>query len=71
MQNIYIWEPFKRKKRGDIDIFVILKDKTDLFKKEIKMASKLENLLGKPVDVVVSRNLDRAIEKEAIKGVEI
>ncbi len=59
------------KKGGDIDIFVIPKDKTNLFKKEIKMASKLENLLGKPVDIVVSRNLDREIEKEAIKGVEI
>jgi len=61
----------KDKKGGDIDIFVIPKDKTNLLKKEIRMASKLENILCKPVDVVVSRNPNRSIEKEAIKGVEI
>ena len=59
------------KKGGDIDIFVIPKDRRELFKKEIRMASRLENILGKPVDVVVSRNPDRDIEKEATKGVEL
>jgi len=61
----------KNKKGGDIDIFVIPKDRTDLLKKELRMASKLENILGKPVDVVASRNPNRDIEKEALKGIEI
>ena len=70
--RLFIFGSRLRDKRGgDIDIFVVPKDRTDLFKKEITMASKLENILGKPVDVIVSRNLDRDIEKEAIKGVEI
>ena len=61
----------KNKKGGDIDIFVIPKDRTDLLKKELRMASRLENILGKPVDVVASRNPNRDIEKEALKGMEI
>ena len=59
------------KKGGDIDIFIIPKEKTNLFEKKIKLASKLENLLGKPVDVVVSKNRNRPIEQQALKGVKI
>ncbi len=60
-----------KKKGGDIDIFVIPQDKRNLFKKKIKLSAKLERILGKPVDVVVSRNREREIEKEALKGVKI
>ena len=58
----------ENKKGGDIDIFVIPKNRENLFKKRIKAAAKLENLLFKPVDVLVHYDFDREIEKEALKG---
>ena len=56
------------KKGGDIDIFVIPKNRDKLFEKKIKASAKLENLLFKPVDIVVHYDFDRMIEKEALKG---
>ena len=56
------------KRGGDIDLFVIAQDKTDLFHKKIKALAKLERALHKPVDIVVHKNFDRAIEQEALKG---
>jgi len=56
------------KKGGDIDIFVIPKNRDNLFRKRIKASAKLENLLFKPVDIVVHYDFNRDIEKEAIKG---
>jgi len=58
----------ENKKGGDIDIFVIPENRENLFKKKIKAASKLENLLFKPVDIVVHYDFNREIEKEALKG---
>jgi len=58
----------ENKKGGDIDIFVVPKNRENLFKKRIKAAAKLENLLFKPVDVLVHYDFDREIEKEALKG---
>jgi len=59
------------KQGGDIDIFVIPQEKTNLFEKKVKLSAKLENILGKPVDVVVGRDKNREIEKEAKKGIQI
>ena len=61
----------ENKKGGDIDIFVIPKNRENLFKKRIKAAARLENLLFKPVDLVVHYDFDREIEKEALKGEKI
>lgn len=58
----------KDKNGGDIDIFVIPKNRENLFRKKIKASAKLENLLFKPVDIVVHYDFDREIEKEALKG---
>ena len=70
--EVYIFgSRLKEKKGGDIDIFVVPTNKEKLFEKRIKLEAKLENLLGKPVDVVVSRDFSRPIEKEALKGVRI
>ena len=60
-----------QKKGGDIDIFVVPDKKEKLFEKRIKLEAKLEGLLGKPVDVVVSRDFNRPVEKEALKGVRV
>ena len=59
------------KKGGDIDIFVIPENRDNLFRKKIKASAKLENLLFKPVDILVHYNFDREIEKEALKGGKI
>ncbi len=70
--RIYIFgSRLKEKRGGDIDIFIIPKEKSNLFKKKLRLSSKLENILGKPVDVVVSRDISRDIEKQTLKGVEI
>ncbi|SNR60678.1 nucleotidyltransferase domain-containing protein [Desulfurobacterium atlanticum] len=70
--EVYIFgSRLKEKKGGDIDIYIVPEEKSNLFKKKLKLSSKLENLLGKPVDVVVNRNTDRKIEREALKGVKL
>jgi len=56
------------KKGGDIDIFIIPKNRDNLFRKRIKASAKLENLLFKPVDILVHYDFNREIEKEALKG---
>ena len=56
------------KRGGDIDLFVIAQDKSDLFHKKIKALAKLERALCKPVDIVVHKDFDREIEQEAMRG---
>ena len=58
----------ENKKGGDIDVFVIPENRENLFKKKIKVSAKLENLLFKPVNIVVHYDFNRDIEKEALKG---
>jgi len=59
------------KKGGDIDLFVIPKNRDNLFEKKIKALAKLERKLHKPVDIVIHKDFERAIEKEALKGVKL
>ena len=61
----------ENKKGGDIDLYIIPKNKDGLFTKKLKLKTFLEDLLFKPVDVVVAKNKNRLIEKEAIKGIEL
>jgi len=70
--EVYIFgSRLKDKKGGDVDIFIIPEEKDRLFEKKVKLSSKLERLLEKPVDVIVSRDKNRQIEKEALKGIKI
>jgi predicted nucleotidyltransferase len=57
------------KKGGDIDIYIIPISKIELFKKKIRLKSKLEEILYKPIDIVVSKDKNRLIEQEALRGV--
>ena len=58
------------KKGGDIDLFVISDDTEALLEKKLKVASKLERILHKPIDIVVHRNCSKRIEQEAMqKGI--
>jgi len=59
------------KKGGDIDIYIIPQNRENLFSKKAKLKFVLEELLYKPVDVVISKDKNRFIEKEALKGVKI
>ena len=70
--EIYIFgSRLKEKKGGDIDIFIILQNKENLFEKKLKTLVLLEKQLFKPVDLVVHKNFDRIIEKETLKGIKI
>lgn len=59
------------KKGGDIDLYIVPKRNDDLFKKKLKLKITLEDLLYKPVDIVISTDKNRLIEKEASMGVLI
>jgi predicted nucleotidyltransferase len=70
--EIYLFgSRIREKEGGDVDIFIIPENRENLFEKKIKLSAKLELALQKPVDVVVSRNPEREIEKEALKGVKL
>lgn len=55
------------KKGGDIDLFIVSEEKSNLFEKKIKVISKLERALHKPIDIVLHKNFEREIEKEILK----
>lgn len=59
------------KKGGDIDLYIIPKIQHDLFRKKLKLKTFLEDKLYKPVDIVISKNRQRPIEQEALKGIKI
>lgn len=59
------------KKGGDIDLYIVSSLNENLFQKKRKLKIILEDLLFKPVDIVLSRDQERLIEKEALKGVRI
>ena len=70
--EIYIFgSQLKEKKGGDIDIFIIPQNRENLFEKKLKTLVLLEKQLFKPVDLVIHKNFDRIIEKEALKGIRI
>jgi len=48
-------------------LFIVTNDKTNLFEKKIKALAKLEQILHKPVDIVIHKNYARAIEQEIMK----
>ena len=59
------------KKGGDIDLYIIPQKKDNLYIKKLKLKTLLEDLLYKPVDIIVPKNSNRLIEIEAKKGVEL
>jgi len=61
------------KKGGDIDLYVMAEDQDNLYEKKIKFLSALDISLGEQkIDVVIAKDKNRPIEKEAIaKGIEL
>lgn len=74
--DIYIFgsQTDNNKKGGDIDIFIIPFKKLST-KERVKIANEIKiNLeweLFRNIDVIISKDLNRDIEKEAIKGIKI
>ena len=58
-------------KGGDIDLFIIPREPTNLLSKKIKALARLERRLSKPVDLLIHKDFDREIEKEALGGVRL
>ncbi len=58
---------------GDIDLYIDTDDKDNLFEKKISFLVSLKRKIGEQkIDVVISRDKSRAIEKEALnKGVKL
>ncbi len=61
------------KKGGDIDLYLIPKSKSYTLEQKIKFLVKLDEYIGEQkIDVVLSKDGDRYIEKEALKnGIEL
>ena len=59
------------KEGGDIDLYIIPQLNEDIFKKKMKIKTVLEDLLYKPVDIVIAKDYNRLIEKEALKGLRL
>jgi len=55
-------------KGGDIDLYIITNNPS--FAKKLRLKTTLEDLLFKPVDVVLAKDKNRLIEKEALKGIK-
>jgi predicted nucleotidyltransferase len=56
------------KKGGDIDLYLIVNNHTNLFEKKIKFLSKIKRELGEQkIDIVFNLDENRLIEQEARK----
>ena len=56
------------KKGGDIDLYLIVKDKANLFKNKIKFLAKIKKELGEQkIDAIFNIDKNRPIELEAIR----
>jgi len=56
------------KKGGDIDLYLVLQEHTNLFEKKIKFLSRIKRELGEQkIDIVFNTDNTRLIEKEAIQ----
>ena len=54
------------KKGGDIDLYLVVENKCNIFKKKIKYLAKIKRELGEQkIDVIFNMDKDRLIEKEA------
>ncbi|MEA1914589.1 MAG: nucleotidyltransferase domain-containing protein [Campylobacterota bacterium] len=56
------------KKGGDIDLYMVLKEHSNIFEKKIKFLSHVKKILGdQKIDIVFNKDKNRLIEQEAIK----
>ena len=56
------------KKGGDIDLYFVLKEHSNLFEKKLKFLSRVKRELGEQkIDIIFNIDNSRLIEKEAIQ----
>ena len=56
------------KKGGDIDLYLVLQEHSNLFEKKLKFLSRIKRELGEQkIDIVFNIDSNRLIEKEAIQ----
>jgi predicted nucleotidyltransferase len=56
------------KKGGDIDLYLVLKEHTNILEKKLKFLSRIKRELGEQkIDIVFNTDNTRLIEKEAIQ----
>jgi len=56
------------KKGGDIDLYFVLKDHSNIFEKKLKFLARVKRVLGEQkIDIIFNEDKNRLIEKEAIK----
>jgi predicted nucleotidyltransferase len=56
------------KKGGDIDLYLVIQDHSNLFRKKLKFLARVKRELGEQkIDIVFNQDQNRLIEKEAIK----
>ena len=56
------------KKGGDIDLYLVLTEHSNLFEKKIKFLSRVKRELGEQkIDIVFNTDSSRLIEKEALQ----
>ncbi len=56
------------KKGGDIDLYLVLKEHSNLFDKKIKFLSRIKREIGdQKIDVIFNTDSSRLIEKEAMR----
>ena len=56
---------------GDIDLYIVPEVYDNIFQKKMRIKTVLEDLLYKPVDIVLAKNDERLIEQEAMKGIKL
>ncbi len=57
------------KKGGDLDLYIVPKNRTALYRKKLRLRAMLQERLHMPIDIVVARDESRRIEKEAMRGI--
>ncbi|MBL0708744.1 MAG: nucleotidyltransferase domain-containing protein [Sulfurimonas sp.] len=57
------------KQGGDIDLYIVPVICDNLFQKKMSIKTSLEDVLCKPVDIVLAKGKRRPIEIEAMKGI--
>lgn len=56
------------KKGGDIDLYLVINNKDNIFKRKIKFLSRVKRKIGdQKIDIVFNENPNRLIEQEAMK----
>ena len=54
------------KKGGDIDLYLVVEDKRNIFRKKIKYLAKTKRELGEQkIDIIFNMDKERLVEKEA------